>query len=85
MQVAHRAAAKPGEEAAIEKLEISQKGRESRQEFDETVRDLTSFLVYVGEPAALQRASVGVWVVLFLVGFTFLAWLLKHEFWKDVH
>jgi len=85
VQVAHRAAAKPGEEAAIEKLEISQKGRESRQEFDETVRDLTSFLLYVGEPASLQRASVGVWVILFLVGFTFLAWLLKHEYWKDVH
>jgi ubiquinol-cytochrome c reductase cytochrome c1 subunit len=85
VQVAHRAAAKPGEEAAIEKLELAQKGRQSPQEFDDTVRDLTSFLVYVGEPAALQRASVGVWVILFLVGFTFLAYLLKHEFWKDVH
>jgi ubiquinol-cytochrome c reductase cytochrome c1 subunit len=42
-------------------------------------------LQYVGEPAALQRESVGVWVILFLVGFTFLAWLLKHEYWKDVH
>ena len=31
------------------------------------------------------RESVGVWVILFLVVFTFLAWLLKHEYWKDIH
>jgi ubiquinol-cytochrome c reductase cytochrome c1 subunit len=85
VQVAHHAPAKAGEEAATGKLELARKGKQSPQEFDETVRDLTSFLLYVGEPAALQRASVGVWVVLFLVGFTFLAYLLKLEFWKDVH
>jgi ubiquinol-cytochrome c reductase cytochrome c1 subunit len=85
VQVAHRAAAKPGEEAAIEKLELAQKGRQSLAEFDETARDVTTFLTYVGEPAALQRGSIGVWVVLFLAAFTFLAWLLKHEYWKDVH
>jgi len=28
---------------------------------------------------------MGVWVVLYLAAFTFLAWLLKHEYWKDVH
>jgi len=28
---------------------------------------------------------MGVWVVLFLAFFTFLAYLLKHEYWKDVH
>ena len=51
----------------------------------QTARDLTAFLQYVGEPAALQRESVGVWVILFLVVFTFLAWLLNNEYWKDVH
>jgi len=24
-------------------------------------------------------------VVLYLAFFTFLAWLLKHEYWKDIH
>jgi ubiquinol-cytochrome c reductase cytochrome c1 subunit len=33
----------------------------------------------------LKRYSVGVWVVLFLAFFTFLAFLLKHEYWQDVH
>ena len=85
VQVAHRAAAKPGEEAAVEKLELAQKGKQSPGEFDETARDVTAFLAYVAEPAALQRESIGVWVLLFLAAFTFLAYLLKHEYWKDVH
>jgi ubiquinol-cytochrome c reductase cytochrome c1 subunit len=85
VQTAQRAAAQPGEEAGVEKLELTQKGRQSPAEFDETARDLTAFLTYVGEPAATQRASIGIWVILFLVFFTFLAWLLKHEYWTDVH
>jgi ubiquinol-cytochrome c reductase cytochrome c1 subunit len=85
VQVAHRGTAKSGEAAAIEKLELAQKGKQTPSEFDESARDVTTFLTYVGEPAALQRGAVGVWVVLFLAGFTFLALLLKHEYWKDVH
>ena len=27
---------------------------------------------------------MGVWVILFLVLFTFFAWLLKSEYWRDV-
>ena len=27
----------------------------------------------------------GVWVILFLAFFTFLAWMLKTEYWRDVH
>jgi len=78
------APAKPGEDAHVEKLEPG-KGKQSAAEFDETARDLTAFLSYVGEPAALKREAVGVWVVLYLAFFTFLAYLLKHEYWKDVH
>ena len=85
VQTALRTSAKPGEDATIEKLDVTQKGRESADEFDRSARDITAFLTYVGEPAALQRTSIGVWVLLFLVGFTFLALLLKHEYWKDVH
>ncbi len=42
-------------------------------------------LAYVGEPAQTQRVDIGIWVVLFLLAFTWLAWLLKKEYWKDVH
>lgn len=39
----------------------------------------------MAEPAALKRESVGVWVILFLALFTFIAYLLKLEYWRDVH
>jgi ubiquinol-cytochrome c reductase cytochrome c1 subunit len=74
-----------GGEAKVEKLEIKTPGRVSEAQYDQDVRDITAFLTYAGEPAALKRTSMGVWVLLYLAFFTFLAWLLKHEFWKDVH
>ena len=69
----------------VEGFTISQPGRQNAQQFDQTVRDITAFLEYVGEPAALKRQNVGVWAILFLVFFAFMAWLLKHEYWRDVH
>ncbi|NLW97251.1 cytochrome c1 [Luteimonas wenzhouensis] len=72
-------------EAPVERLEISTPGTQSPAEFDQTVRDLTTFLEYAGEPAALKRQGIGVWVVLFLSFLTLLAWLLKNEYWRDVH
>lgn len=72
-------------ERPVEALKIAQPGSQSAEEFDRTVRDITAFLEYAGEPAALKRQSIGVWVVLFLVFLSFLAWLLKNEYWRDVH
>lgn len=77
--------ASEGHDAMIEKLELKTPGRENVEEFDRTVRDISAFLQYAGEPAALQRESMGVWVLLYLALFTLFAYLLKHEFWKDVH
>lgn len=72
-------------EKPVEALKLVTPGAESPIEFDRSVRDITNFLEYAGEPAALKRQSMGVWVLLFLAFFTFLAFLLKKEFWKDVH
>jgi ubiquinol-cytochrome c reductase cytochrome c1 subunit len=69
----------------IEKLELAAPGKLDPEQFDRTVRDLTAFLHYVGEPSALQREATGLWVILFLAAFTLLAWVLKKEYWKDVH
>jgi len=69
----------------IDHFEIAVPGTQSAEEYDETARDLAAFLVYVGEPAVLQRKSLGVWVILFLVLFTLIAYLLKVEYWRDVH
>ncbi len=60
-------------------------GSMTREQFDGFARDIVNFLDYVSEPAQLHRRSLGVWVVLFLLVFTWLAWLLKKEYWKDVH
>jgi ubiquinol-cytochrome c reductase cytochrome c1 subunit len=72
-------------EAPVERLEVAQAGTQSAEEFDRTARDIAAFLEYVGEPGALKRQQTGVWVVLFLAFFTFMAWLLKKEYWRDVH
>ncbi|MEM6573805.1 MAG: cytochrome c1 [Pseudomonadota bacterium] len=59
-------------------------GTMTEEEFDQTMLDLVSYLEYLGEPAKLQRESLGIWVLLYLALFTFVAYLLKKEFWKDV-
>ncbi|TWI00230.1 ubiquinol-cytochrome c reductase cytochrome c1 subunit [Luteimonas cucumeris] len=71
-------------ERHVERLVIPQPGAQDAQQFSQTVRDITAFLEYAGEPAALKRQSLGVWVILFLALFTFIAWLLKKEYWRDV-
>ena len=60
-------------------------GRMSAAEFDGFVRDTVNFLDYVSEPTQIARRALGVWVVLFLLVFTWLGWLMKQEYWKDVH
>lgn len=60
-------------------------GSLTREQYEGFVRDTVNFLDYASEPDQAHRRSLGVWVVLFLLLFTWLAWLLKKEYWKDVH
>lgn len=69
----------------IDYFELTTAGTQSPEEYKQTARDLAAFLDYVGEPAKLKRKRVGVWVILFLVFFTLIAYLLKAEYWRDVH
>ena len=56
----------------------------STVQYDTVVRDLVNFLVYVGEPSAQSRKSIGI-VVLFVLGVLFiLAYAMKKAFWKDI-
>jgi len=48
-------------------------------------RDITNFLDYVAEPIKADRQRLGVRVILFLLFFLAVAYLLKREYWKDVH
>ena len=60
-------------------------GTLSAQEYDGFVRDIANFLDYAAEPVKARRESLGVFVTLYLlVAFVF-AYLLKKEYWKDVH
>ena len=54
------------------------------EEYDSAIRDLVNFLAYSGEPMKLERESLGVRVLLFLLVFIGLAYFLKQEYWKDV-
>ncbi|QPK62664.1 cytochrome c1 [Methylomonas sp. LL1] len=69
----------------ITELKLEEPGQLSPQEFDRLVNDLVNFLVYVGEPVQLERQQMGKYVLFFILMFIILAYLLKKEYWKDVH
>ena len=66
-------------------LHLAKQGLLSPAEYEGVVRDLTNFLTYVSEPAQLHRSSYGIFAMLLLLVFIGLAYLLKKEFWKDIH
>jgi ubiquinol-cytochrome c reductase cytochrome c1 subunit len=76
---------KPRTERVFEKFELIVPGRLSEADYDAFVRDTVNFLDYASEPAQAKRRHLGVFVVLFLIAFTWLTMLLKKEYWKDVH
>lgn len=53
-------------------------------QYDQAVGDLVNFLQWMGEPSQNTRVRVGVWVLVFLLIFTVIAWRLNASFWKDV-
>ncbi|MCU8042458.1 MULTISPECIES: cytochrome c1 [unclassified Shewanella] len=60
-------------------------GKLNAEEYDQAVHDITGFLVYSAEPVKLERQAMGWWVLGFLFIFFIVAYLLKKEYWKDVH
>ncbi|WP_410277181.1 cytochrome c1 [Guyparkeria sp.] len=59
-------------------------GSMSEEAFEEKMRDLTAFMVYMAEPAALKRHQYGPYVLAFLFIFTLIMYLLKREYWRDI-
>ncbi|HFC52886.1 MAG TPA: cytochrome c1, partial [Gammaproteobacteria bacterium] len=74
-----------GGEPVFERFELVKPGSMTPEEFDGAMRDLVNFLDYVGEPYKLERQRLGVKVLLFLAVLFVLSYLLKKEYWKDVH
>lgn len=73
------------EHKVIERLQLVKKGKLTPEQYQSAVRDLVAFLAYMGEPVQLERQRIGFWVLLYLVVFAVLSYLLKKEYWKDVH
>lgn len=59
-------------------------GTMSPLQYDQAMGDLVGYLQWMAEPAQNTRLRVGVWVLLFLLFMTFVAWRLNAAFWKDV-
>ena len=69
----------------IVSLEQQTEGKLSPEEYRRTVNDLVNFRVYLGEPINLERYRIGGWVMAYLFLFLIVAYLLKREYWRDVH
>jgi ubiquinol-cytochrome c reductase cytochrome c1 subunit len=59
-------------------------GTMTPQQYDAAVGDMVNFLTWMSEPAQNKRVKIGVWVMLFLLLFTLIAWRLNAAYWKDV-
>jgi ubiquinol-cytochrome c reductase cytochrome c1 subunit len=73
------------EKVGHRKLVLESPGSMTPAQYDALMRDLVNYLVYMGEPARERRVQVGIVVLFFLSGLFVLTWLLKREYWKDVH
>jgi ubiquinol-cytochrome c reductase cytochrome c1 subunit len=70
---------------AFDRFELVKPGSVTLAEYDAMVGDLVNYLVWMGEPAQLQRKQLGLIVLAFLAVFFVVAYYLKKEFWKDIH
>lgn len=71
---------------ACDQLAIEPKsGALSEEEFDAKIKNLVTFLAYSANPVKLESQRVGAYVLLYLAFFFVFAYLLKREYWKDVH
>jgi ubiquinol-cytochrome c reductase cytochrome c1 subunit len=69
----------------VDRLELVAAGIQTEEEYKETVRDLVNFMVYLGEPIKLKRQQIGIYVLVFLFFLLGVFYLLKQEYWKDIH
>ncbi|SEK60911.1 cytochrome c1 [Halomonas daqiaonensis] len=74
-----------GKYQSCETLQVTQPGEMEPEEFEAAVYDLTNFLAYAGEPSKLQAQSLGPKVLIFIFIFGVISYLLKREYWRDVH
>lgn len=66
-------------------IEVDGNGEMTTEEYDNAVLDIVNFLAYSADPVKLERHRMGYWVLGFLVIFFIFGYLLKKEYWRDVH
>jgi ubiquinol-cytochrome c reductase cytochrome c1 subunit len=76
---------KEGEHEVIDHLQLVKPGSVTLAEYDAMVGDLVNYLVWMGEPAQVERKQLGLIVLAFLAFFFVVAYYLKKEYWKDIH
>jgi ubiquinol-cytochrome c reductase cytochrome c1 subunit len=70
---------------AVKALGIEKPGTLSPVEYDKLTADLVNYLVFMSEPARESRVRIGYAVLIFLGVLFVPVYLLKKEYWKDVH
>ena len=66
-------------------LVLAQPGTLTPEEYRKFVADTVNFMAYAAEPGKTGRIKTGIGVMLFLFALTVLSFLLKKEYWYDVH
>ena len=66
------------------KIKTKSEGSLSKEEFDDSMKDLINFLAYASEPARITREKNGIFVILFFIIFTAVMWLLYREYAKEM-
>ncbi|MCK2182620.1 cytochrome c1 [Halomonas getboli] len=74
-----------GKYQSCEVLKVTRPGAMAPEGFEGAVYDLTNFLAYVGEPSRLKAEALAPKVLIFILIFGVIAYLLKREYWRDIH
>lgn len=73
------------DDGTFERFEPVTEGSMTPDEYRRAARDLTTFLAYLGDPVKVERESLGIKVIFFMLVLLVFAYLMKREYWKDVH
>lgn len=74
-----------GHQVQHRKLVLETPGSLNPVEYDRMVRDLVNYLAFMAEPERTKRVQIGIVVLLFLSFLLVISWLLKRDYWREVH
>ena len=74
-----------GKPVTTEKLVLVKPGKMTPEQYNQFVGDLVNFMTYMGQPYHNKQIEIGIVVLLFLGVLFVLVYMLKKEYWKDIH